>query len=95
MQGINWNPWTVSCLEDFLFYCCPECNQQNKEREIFLHHVLDQHPIAKEFICDVVKIENYAESKTHNLHGHSTQTAIFTYFSHTCKKILFLKGIMI
>ena len=58
MERNNWNPWSLKSLEDFLFYCCPECDVKNRERSIFLNHVLDMHPQAKDFICDSIKKED-------------------------------------
>ena len=31
-------PWIVECLEDFLYYCCPECNNRHQTRDKFLQH---------------------------------------------------------
>ena len=58
MDENSWNPWTGKCLEDFLFYCCPECDLKNRERSIFHHHVLNMHPMAKDLFCDTVKKED-------------------------------------
>ena len=58
MEGKSWNPWTVKCLDEFLFYCCPECDIKDQNRSIFLNHILNEHPISKKYFCDSIKIEN-------------------------------------
>ena len=27
------NPWTVENLEEFLYFCCPECDERNQSKE--------------------------------------------------------------
>ena len=38
--NIPYNPWAVGNLEEFLYYCCPECNEKNQSKELFLQHAL-------------------------------------------------------
>ena len=42
------NPWTVPTLEDFLFYCCPECPDKYRSSISFTNHALKNHPKSKE-----------------------------------------------
>ena len=42
------NPWSVPNIEDFLFFCCPECNTRDKLKDAFIQHGLDCHPDSKE-----------------------------------------------
>ena len=43
------NPWTsISKIEELLYFCCPECEEKNQSREIFIKHALDKHPNSKE-----------------------------------------------
>jgi len=42
------NPWKVSKVEDFLYFCCPECNVKDKSRDFFIQHALEHHPKAKD-----------------------------------------------
>ena len=44
------NPWDVEKLEEFMYFCCPECDERNRSKEIFLQHAFDQHPKAKEYL---------------------------------------------
>ena len=42
---ISWdNPWIVSEVEHFLFFCCPECDFKERSRENFIQHALSHHP---------------------------------------------------
>ena len=50
------NPWEVKNLEEFLYYCCPECEVKNHTKEIFLQHAIEQHPRAKDCISMFVPI---------------------------------------
>ena len=44
MEG---NPWAVGSLDDFLHYCCPECDNKSQTKELFINHALINHPQAK------------------------------------------------
>ena len=41
------NPWAVNNLEEFLYFCCPECDERNQSKELFFQHALTQHPNSK------------------------------------------------
>jgi hypothetical protein len=43
------NPWMVEQLEDFLFFCCPECDEKCRTKDIFLQHALCHHPSVSIF----------------------------------------------
>ena len=40
--------WSVNCIEEFLYYCCPECHYREHSKDFFLQHVFEIHPDAKE-----------------------------------------------
>ena len=44
------SPWSVDNLEEFIFYCCPECDEKNCDRELFLQHAFDNHPHCQEYL---------------------------------------------
>ena len=46
--GITKNPWDVPSLDEYLFYCCPECELKTKEYEIFYNHAVIIHELAKQ-----------------------------------------------
>ena len=43
-------PWNVESLEDFLYYCCPECDEKSQSREDFLCHALADHPSSNNYL---------------------------------------------
>ena len=52
-DGFVKNPWTsVSTLEDFLFYCCPECPHKFRSSISFTNHAVKHHPKSKEKFGD-------------------------------------------
>ena len=44
------NPWNVEDLDNFLYFCCPECDLKDQSKMQFLQHALEYHPKAKEYI---------------------------------------------
>ncbi len=53
------NPWTVESLEDFLHYCCPECDVKSKSKELFVNHAALQHPEAHATLSNFVLLSDY------------------------------------
>ena len=41
------NPWEVPSLDEFLFYCCPECDLRTKEYDELFSHAVQCHRHAK------------------------------------------------
>ncbi len=52
--GSNSNPWLVTTLDQFLQYCCPECDDKSKSKESFVNHAILHHPLARESIPDLM-----------------------------------------
>ena len=53
------NPWAVQ-IENFLHFCCPECDTKDKSRESFIQHALENHPRAIEYLLkNELSTENY------------------------------------
>ena len=62
------NPWAVPTLEEFLFYCCPECDVKVKANDQFLDHALKVHKLAQSVWSghkedQMLTIENIKESE--------------------------------
>ena len=59
------NPWHVPNLEEFLYYCCPECDIKTKEHQEFYEHAIEVHELAKEALNLVVpvKVEVFEEDQ--------------------------------
>ena len=51
------NPWSVQYLEDFLFFCCPECNLRDNIRNSFIQHGLECHPKSREDLVRFIETE--------------------------------------
>ena len=48
MKEENYNPWSsVRKWEEFLYFCCPECNEKSQSKETFIKHALSVHPMAQ------------------------------------------------
>ena len=50
------NPWNVEKIEEFLYFCCPECDLKDHSQLEFLQHALERHPNSKDFIEQFNKI---------------------------------------
>lgn len=57
------NPWSVSTLEDFLFYCCPECPHKYRSSISFTNHAVKNHPKAKEKFGEVYLEQDFNEDE--------------------------------
>ena len=54
------NPWSAINLDEFLYYCCPECDTKDQSKEVFIKHALDNHPNSRECIVRAaIKNEEY------------------------------------
>ena len=47
MEEYEKSPWSVECLEEFLYYCCPECDHREHSKDFFIQHAFGQHPDAE------------------------------------------------
>ena len=51
-QDLKHNPWSVTNLDDFLYYNCPECDNKTQSKEMFIHHAYLNHPrVSFQFWC--------------------------------------------
>lgn len=37
------NPWDVTSLNKFIYYCCPECDHKSKDCDNFVEHAIFEH----------------------------------------------------
>ena len=44
------NPWKVESIDQFLYYCCPECDIKQKTKSDFIIHAIDAHPGSREYL---------------------------------------------
>ena len=50
------NPWSVDSVSELLKYCCPECNYNEKNLQLFSNHALENHEKASILINDINKM---------------------------------------
>ena len=43
---MDFNPWQVESIQEFLFLKCPECPFDSKEEETFQDHAIENHPLS-------------------------------------------------
>ena len=43
-MALKFNPWAVQSLNDFNFYCCPECDLKSHNKQDFVNHAFKSHP---------------------------------------------------
>ena len=63
-------PWCVDSLDEFLFYCCPECHEKSATETTFLSHAVSEHPQSIAYLVkfNVEKYDNSAEDNvSHSL----------------------------
>ena len=44
------NPWAVTSIYQFQFYCCPDCLIQVSRKQDFVDHVYDSHSESVEYL---------------------------------------------
>ena len=87
------NPWVVMNLEEFLFYCCPECNVKDKSRDEFVKHALDQHPHAKDQFSNLIfKMDPSEDCNNDNIDDEDVFTADDHKVSQNFKKHFAILG---
>ena len=57
------NSWCVSTIEEFLYYCCPDCDVKMKleDKENFVRHALSEHPASATYIGQLIIKEELVE----------------------------------
>ena len=68
-------PWNIESLEDFLFYCCPECEVKKQSRDDFLQHALKNHPTSCDYLKQFLSIkeEEYSISANNGLNSEKLE----------------------
>ena len=49
-ENFKFNPWNTASLDDFLFYCCPQCDSRASSKSDFIQHAVNNHPESQTFI---------------------------------------------
>ena len=68
------NPWIVESLEEFLYFCCPECNDKSSSKETFINHAWTNHPKAQEILVTLNEIK--PEFLDENLEGERLEVKL-------------------
>lgn len=57
------NPWIVTKIQDFLYFCCPECDVREPitSKDDFFKHAIENHPKAKDYLELLIKNEPVLE----------------------------------
>ena len=55
--NISSNPWDVSSLQDFQYFCCPECDSRHKDAQTFIDHAVLFHEQTKETLVNLHLIQ--------------------------------------
>ena len=61
------NPWVAATLEEFQFYCCPECDVRVHARDSFVKHALKKHPHAINFLGSLLVKHELVEEENDKL----------------------------
>ena len=40
------NPWDVSSIFHFTYYCCPECDWKDQNKQHFVNHAFTYHTLV-------------------------------------------------
>ena len=59
--------WRVSSVDDFLLYCCPDCDLKEKNKEEFIKHALSQHPMSANHLGQIIIKEELFEDYSSEL----------------------------
>ena len=76
------NPWDVSSLDDFLFYCCPKCVRKEPTTSDFIQHAIECHPESQKYVEKLSKAifddlkEEIAKSDTNPDEKQSKRTKV-------------------
>ena len=67
MAAMEFNPWNVSSLEEFLFYNCPECESKHSTKEQFVGHAVVAHENARDILMTILRTEKMKASNENGL----------------------------
>ena len=57
------NSWCVSTIEEFLYYCCPDCDVKIRDQETFVRHALSAHPVSANYLGQLIVKEEFIVDK--------------------------------
>ena len=39
----DYNPWAATSIFDFMYFCCPECDNKSQNKQDFIDHTINYH----------------------------------------------------
>ena len=48
------NPWDVSSIFHFTYYCCPECDWKDQNKQNFVNHAFTYHTLVSQCEKDCI-----------------------------------------
>ena len=75
------NPWEVPSLDEFLFYCCPECDLRTKTSDELYNHAVQCHRHARVLVCafSELYVKQEVVEETDEVHQEKTEEAYYQY----------------
>lgn len=67
VDPLDSNPWTSSNIDDFLHYCCPECDLKTKDGATFYEHAIHAHERAYKALAlpdQIVNLQDQDDNPT-------------------------------
>ena len=71
----KFNPWSIESLEDFHFYCCPQCEFRNLSKSEFIKHAVMEHPDSQDLI-DKLEGKKHLNSVTESIQDSDDDISI-------------------
>ena len=71
----KFNPWNIESLEDFHFYCCPQCEFRNLSKSEFIKHAVMEHPDSQDLI-DKLEGKKHLNSVTESIQDSDDDISI-------------------
>ena len=86
------DPWNVDTLEEFLYYCCPECKDERIQNKAdFIKHALEEHPKSKVSVTKIIQVKKENPSELDQGQNLSDGIDIKT-FENECDIEYFVKS---
>ena len=88
------DPWNVDTLEEFLYYCCPECKDERiQNKEDFIKHALEVHPKSKVSVSKIIQVKKESSIDIENecdteyfVKNENNEQPVKTYSCNFCNK---------
>ena len=72
--------WCVSSVDEFLLYCCPDCDFKEKNKDDFIKHAISQHPISANYLGQIIIKQELFEDYSGELKNEIVSDYDYTEF---------------